>query len=73
MANVREFIRQRGGTVSVANKLEIAASSVSTWIKRERIPLGQWSKFVDKGVATWGELSDLHQSASNTLESRAIA
>jgi len=62
MNKVQEFVKLKGGTVAVANALRVSPSSVSTWINRGSIPVRQWSKLVECGVATWDELSELHQT-----------
>ncbi len=62
MNKVEQFVKRKGGTGAVANELGTALSTVSSWINRGSIPLRQWENLVKHGIATWEELSDLHQA-----------
>lgn len=74
MNKIRSFVQSRGGTATVARELGKSQSTVSTWIKREAIPFGNWKDFVEVGVS-WEELLELHKRSNQMSgqEAHAVA
>jgi uncharacterized protein YjcR len=72
MNRIKQLVVSLGGTSAVAQKIGVKPQTVSSWIKREKVPFDNWESLVEIG-ATWDQLRCIHKKKQGEKSAECVA